>query len=277
MATHALLGLRGYKFDQQRHAAAILTTDYVDVCDDLVTVLRALKVKREQVIAGGGGKSLITQGMEQLLKARDWDKKVFRMSQTIDETVIESNTHEIDHFKGFDDGRPGIALEIEWNNKDPFYDRDLETFARLHRLGVISAGVMITRGPTLQNALRGVLVDHYKTLSLAELRTVVKGMRPEHKERVQRAKTPQEKARVVGEIKFSSKYGTATTHWGKLNGTHKSRSRKPMSVVVDRNRGSASHSVISQLRRWDEPRTARGVFSCTIRRSWPERTRYRPE
>ncbi|MGH2753648.1 MAG: BglII/BstYI family type II restriction endonuclease [Actinomycetota bacterium] len=216
MAAHALLGLRGYKVAHQRHASAILTTDYVDVCDDLVAVLRPLKVKRDYVIAGGGGKSLITQGMERSLRAREWDKKVFRMSQTIDEAVIESNTHEIDHFKGFDDGRPGIALEIEWNNKDPFYDRDLETFARLHRLGVISAGVIITRGPSLQNALKGVLVDHYKTLSPTELRSVVKGMRPEHRERVQKAKTSEEKARIVGEIKFSSKYGTATTHWNKL-------------------------------------------------------------
>ena len=33
-----------------------------------------------------------------------------------------------------------IALEIEWNNKDPFFDRDLENFQRIHKDGVISAG-----------------------------------------------------------------------------------------------------------------------------------------
>src|SRR5262249_14440838 len=32
-----------------------------------------------------------------------------------------------------------IALEIEWNNKDPFFDRDLENFKRLHSDGAISS------------------------------------------------------------------------------------------------------------------------------------------
>jgi Restriction endonuclease BglII len=33
-----------------------------------------------------------------------------------------------------------VALEIEWNNKDPFFDRDLENFKRLHAEGAISVG-----------------------------------------------------------------------------------------------------------------------------------------
>ena len=33
-----------------------------------------------------------------------------------------------------------IALEIEWNNKDPSFDRDLENFKRLHAEGAISIG-----------------------------------------------------------------------------------------------------------------------------------------
>lgn len=42
-----------------------------------------------------------------------------------------------------------LALEIEWNNKDPFFDRDLENFKRLHAEGAISVGVLITRGASL--------------------------------------------------------------------------------------------------------------------------------
>ena len=33
-----------------------------------------------------------------------------------------------------------IALEIEWNNKAPLFDRDLENFKRLHAEGGISIG-----------------------------------------------------------------------------------------------------------------------------------------
>ena len=45
---------------------------------------------------------------------------------------MESPTHRIDCFKNH------VALEIEWNNKDPFYDRDLNNFRLLFDLRAIS-------------------------------------------------------------------------------------------------------------------------------------------
>mgnify|MGYP002715700711 CR=1 FL=1 len=50
-----------------------------------------------------------------------------------------------------------LALEIEWNNKDPFFDRDLENFHRLHAQSVISVGIIVTRGRSLQAALPGIV------------------------------------------------------------------------------------------------------------------------
>ncbi|WP_436212365.1 BglII/BstYI family type II restriction endonuclease [Bradyrhizobium sp. LjRoot220] len=47
-----------------------------------------------------------------------------------------------------------LALEIEWNNKDPFFDRDLENFKRLHADGAISLGIIVTRGSTLQSSMK---------------------------------------------------------------------------------------------------------------------------
>jgi hypothetical protein len=43
-----------------------------------------------------------------------------------------------------------VALEIEWNNKDPFFDRDLNNFRLLLDLRVVSVGVIITRCDNLQ-------------------------------------------------------------------------------------------------------------------------------
>lgn len=43
------------------------------------------------------------------------------------------------------------AIETEWNNKDPFYDRDLTTFRLLFELNVLSVGVIITRADELQD------------------------------------------------------------------------------------------------------------------------------
>jgi hypothetical protein len=36
-----------------------------------------------------------------------------------------------------------VALEVEWNNKDPFYDRDLNNFRLLFDLQVIDVGVIM--------------------------------------------------------------------------------------------------------------------------------------
>ncbi len=58
---------------------------------------------------------------------------------------MESPTHKIDCYKN------KVALEIEWNNKDPFYDRDLNNFRLLFDLRAISVGVIITRSDELQD------------------------------------------------------------------------------------------------------------------------------
>jgi hypothetical protein len=43
--------------------------------------------------------------------------------------------------------------------KDPFFDRDLENFKRLHADGVISIGAIVTRGESLQGALRAIVAQ----------------------------------------------------------------------------------------------------------------------
>ena len=56
----------------------------------------------------------------------------------------ETPTHKVDCYKNH------IALEIEWNNKDPFFDRDLTNFRLLFDLKAISVGIIITRSTELQ-------------------------------------------------------------------------------------------------------------------------------
>jgi hypothetical protein len=69
-------------------------------------------------------------------------------------------------------------VEVEWNNKDPFFARDLNAFRMLHELDVISVGVVITRRDELQE-----IFDQ-----LYDKNGVCCGR----------------------------KYGASTTHWGKL-------------------------------------------------------------
>jgi hypothetical protein len=66
----------------------------------------------------------------------------------VDDQRMESPTHAVDCFRG------GVAVEVEWNNKDPFFDRDLNNFRLLFDLRAIQVGVIITRAWELQTIFR---------------------------------------------------------------------------------------------------------------------------
>jgi hypothetical protein len=83
------------------------------------------------------------------LKARGWVAKRFDTRIVVDGVARASPTHEVDVFKG------RVALEVEWNNKDPFFDRDLNNFRLLFDLGVIDSGVIVTQATELQDFLVG--------------------------------------------------------------------------------------------------------------------------
>lgn len=74
-----------------------------------------------------------------------WVEKDFSTQLVVDGNIMDSPTHKVDCYKN------RIALEIEWNNKDPFFDRDLNNFRLLFDLRAISVGVIITRCDALQN------------------------------------------------------------------------------------------------------------------------------
>ena len=63
----------------------------------------------------------------------------------VDENRYESPTHKVDCVK------EKVALEVEWNNKDPFFDRDLNNFRQLFELRAIDVGVIVTRATHLQS------------------------------------------------------------------------------------------------------------------------------
>ena len=70
--------------------------------------------------------------------------KAFDTKMVVDGQENMAPTHKIDCYKN------RIALEVEWNNKDPFFDRDLNNFRLLFDLRAISVGIIITRTDELQ-------------------------------------------------------------------------------------------------------------------------------
>jgi hypothetical protein len=139
--------LISYECHQWKHAAAILATDFPNELKDIVAVLRKVRLLKSFVTARGGGKSLFAQTVDKAFRDRRWAPKRFDTAIVVDEKELLSPTHEVDCFKN------RIAIELEWSNKDPFYDLDLNNFRLLFDLLVISVGVIITKSDELAGLL----------------------------------------------------------------------------------------------------------------------------
>lgn len=180
----------GYIYGVTRYADVILEKAFVDRFADLCEALRGFHPTLDELKAGGGGRTPFVKRFDESLRemrhsgSSVWGKQKITIHKWIgfkEELAPFSKvrSHEIDMFgvgswtKPF----PGVAVEMEWNNKDPFFDRDLNNFQALHREDAVAVGVIVTRGPTLQGLISQVI-------------------------RSKDGKT--------------SKYGTSTTHWDKL-------------------------------------------------------------
>lgn len=133
-----------YHVHEWRNAAGILQTACPDEWADIIAVLKGFKLYRSEVAAAGKNRSPISRRLDGAFYERGWKEKKFATAIVVDEARVESPTHKIDCFKGT------VGLEIEWNNKDPFYDRDLNNFRLLFELRAIEVGVIVTRGSELQ-------------------------------------------------------------------------------------------------------------------------------
>jgi hypothetical protein len=138
-----------YECREWRHAAAILYNEFPDEWSDIVEALSGFRLQHSHITIGGGSKSLVAGALDSAFEARGWIEKKWETRIVVDTTSMDSPTHSVDCYKN------RIALEIEWSNKDPFYDRDLNNFRLLFDLRVISVGVIITKS----NDLRPLFAD----------------------------------------------------------------------------------------------------------------------
>lgn len=139
-----------YHVKEWRNAAGVLATACPAEWQEVQDVLRGFRLLKSEVIVGGGNRSLISRRIDEALYARGWQEKAFGTAIIVDETKIESPTHAVDCF------RNGVAVEMEWNNKDPFFDRDLNNFRLLFDLRAIQVGIIITRSWELQEIFKAL-------------------------------------------------------------------------------------------------------------------------
>lgn len=220
-----LLTARGFQVEFLSHAQAILSVDFPEALAELEEALVATTIPIEEIIAGGGGEAKGTQRLRKALAAKQWVKTTFVIEKRINTVPRESQSHEVDHVRSFgaEPHLQRIALEIEWNNKDPFYDRDLENFKRLHADGAISAGIIVTRGKSLQENMRNLVlrfVDERQIQTFDDLERWDYIPTPKQKKailtRITRKKSPLTFREAFTDKFVSDKFGEATTHWRKL-------------------------------------------------------------
>lgn len=169
----------GYVYGVTRYADLILQHAFPMQFGHLIAALENFDPQLHELISGGGNKTPFVSRFDRFLADLGWGKRKIVITKLLDdEPVSRVRGHEIDMFAagGSDSPYPGVAVEQEWSNKDPFFDRDLLNFQALHREGALAVGVIITRGPTLQTLIK----------------------------------------LVVRNAKGEEKYGESTTHWNKL-------------------------------------------------------------
>lgn len=132
-----------YEIHEWKHAGVILKNDFPDEWNDLIKNLTSFRMKKSHIVVGGGGKTKLAQEFDKAFKERGWVEKQFKTKIQVDEHTMESPTHKVDCYKN------KIALELEWSNKDPFYDRDLNNFRLLFDLRAISVGIIVTKSNDL--------------------------------------------------------------------------------------------------------------------------------
>ncbi len=142
--------LENYEIRQWRHAIAILQADYAPEWQDIVEVLTDFRLLKSDIVSGGGNKSPLAIRMDAAFSRRGWIEKSFDTRVVIDDRELRSPTHKVDCYKN------EIAVELEWNNKDPFYDRDLNNFRLLFELRAISVGIIVTRSDELQQIFNSI-------------------------------------------------------------------------------------------------------------------------
>lgn len=139
-----------YRFEERKHACSILKSDFPAEWRDLLECLDHFRLQRSHILKPGGRRSPIPEVIDGFLQTEEkgWQEKAFDVEIVVDGVSYPTPTHKIDNF------RNRVGVEVEWNNKTEFYDRDLNNFRLLHELNIVSVGVIITRCSELQELFK---------------------------------------------------------------------------------------------------------------------------
>lgn len=139
-----------YYCAEWNHASAVLVGDHPAEWRDILEALTTFRLKHSYIDKGGGRKTKLADDFDVVFAKRGWKETMFDTRVVVDDNEYVTPTHKIDMFKN------GVAVELEWNNKTEFYDRDLNNFRLLHGLRTVSVGIIVTRSEELQEIFNGL-------------------------------------------------------------------------------------------------------------------------
>lgn len=138
------------------HAGDILKC-YPNEFKEIRNVLRNLDIDMKDIISSGGNESAIPKKIRDEFLKQGW-KTEQEINGTLQVELKRKSSlkqKEIHTIKGYLTGymidyyKNGIAVDTEWNSKDQTFDRDLAAMRSYYESGLISMGVIITRGSEL--------------------------------------------------------------------------------------------------------------------------------
>lgn len=132
-----------FEIHEWRNALPLIATHRPEEWREVLDVLERFVLWRSFITQPGKNKSKTASWLDRQLIDVGWVEKKFETKVVVDQQAEEVPTHKIDCFKN------NVALEVEWNNKDPFFDRDLNNFRLLFELRAVDIGLIITRGEEL--------------------------------------------------------------------------------------------------------------------------------
>lgn len=152
----------GYSVRNINYGMELLVNAFPDHYASLVRALDSWDVAWGDIEASGGNKSAVSRHFEEAFKGEGWRETGLELETRLAGVTTIARTHKIDLFKAGPRGElPGIGIELEWNNKDEFFDRDLINFEAIHRARGLAVGIIVTRGAQLQEQLRAKGLDKF--------------------------------------------------------------------------------------------------------------------
>lgn len=145
-----------YELREVRDAAAVIKSTNPAEFREIVEVLSGFTLTEHDILTPGGGKGPVAVRLDETFRAHGWregryDRKIVSTLRRMpyrkvgEREAVEEHTEVLSEGYKVDNVKGKIALDVEWNAKDGNLDRDLGAYRALYEVGIITAGVIVTR------------------------------------------------------------------------------------------------------------------------------------